>query len=217
MILQPRPAVSVGNEESVPDHSSPASAEELTARNVALIAEIDAAEHARRTVTDRVVDAITGFCGRMLFVYVHLVWFAIWIGLNVTRIAHFDPYPFNLLSTIATLEAIFLATFILIGQNRQSRIVERRGHLDLQINLLSEQENTRMLSMLSAIQNHLGIDNQHRDSEALLEDTQPKTMLRQIEELIEGEVAVEVAAEIAAGKTDTQDWGCEHGADEGKL
>jgi hypothetical protein len=63
----------------------------------------------------------------------------------------FDPYPFQFLTFVVSLEAIFLSTFILISQNRQNRISELRNHLDLQINLLSEQENSKVLAMLEAL------------------------------------------------------------------
>ena len=68
---------------------------------------------------------------------------ACWILINaVPRHPHIDPFPFTFLTLVVSLEAIFLSTFILISQNHDTKISERRNHLDLQINLLSEQENT---------------------------------------------------------------------------
>ncbi len=161
-----------------------ASVAELTERNISLIAELDAAAQAKRTLADKIVDQITGFCGRLMFVYVHVVWFAFWIGLNLMHVVSFDPYPFNLLTLTVSLEAIFLSTFILISQNRHGRISERRSHLDLQINLLSEQENTKMLSMLQAIEKKLGIHESEPDAKALMELTQPETIVEQIEAVL---------------------------------
>jgi uncharacterized membrane protein len=63
-------------------------------------------------VQNRIADAITAFSGSMWFVYIHIVWFACWIGFGV---AH---YPYGLLTMIVSLEAIFLSTFVLISQNR---------------------------------------------------------------------------------------------------
>jgi uncharacterized membrane protein len=60
----------------------------------------------------RVADRITKFAGSMPFVYVHVIWFAVWIGFRV------EPYPFGLLTMIVSLEAIFLSTFVMISQNR---------------------------------------------------------------------------------------------------
>jgi uncharacterized membrane protein len=72
-------------------------------------------EHARKRATsvqNRIADRITGFAGSMRFVYLHLVWFGLWIGLGV------EGYPYGLLTMIVSLEAIFLSTFVLISQNR---------------------------------------------------------------------------------------------------
>ena len=88
----------------------------------------------------------------MTFVWVHVIWFGGWILLNsIPGIPHFDPFPFTFLTLIVSLEAIFLSTFILISQNLETRISERRSHLDLQLNMLSEQENTKMIAILLAI------------------------------------------------------------------
>src|SRR5262249_11289607 len=118
-------------------------AEELTERNVELIRQLEEAAKQERTKSDLVAEVIARFCGSMTFVWVHVVWFGGWIILNlIPGIEHIDPFPFTFLTLVVSLEAIFLSTFILISQNHDARISERRNHLDLQINLLSEQENT---------------------------------------------------------------------------
>ena len=92
----------------------------------------------------------------MRFIVFHVVWFSIWLWLNSGskgRLA-FDPFPYQLLSTVVSLESIFLSLFILMSQNRSSIQADQRNHLDLQINLLSEEENTKMLQMLQAICEH---------------------------------------------------------------
>ena len=166
----------------------PQSAEEVAARNIAVIARLDAAAKAKRTPTDCMVDAITGFCGRMTFVWVHAGLFGFWIGGNITRgLPHFDPYPFQFLTLVVSLEAIFLSAFILISQNRQSRLAERRNHLDLQINLLAEQESTKMLTMLEAIVKHLDIPETDPEVAVLEQATEPERLVAQIERYIEGE------------------------------
>ena len=73
----------------------------------------------RRRLQDRIADRITAFAGSMAFVYLHVAWFAVWIVMNVTG-WRFDPFPFGLLTLIVSLEAIFLSTFVMIGQNRQA-------------------------------------------------------------------------------------------------
>ena len=69
-------------------------------------------EERARDVQNRVADRITAFSGSMTFVYLHIVWFGLWIGLGV------EKYPFGLLTMIVSLEAIFLSTFVMISQNR---------------------------------------------------------------------------------------------------
>ncbi len=173
------------------EYHKPATVDELTERNVAIVADLESKAKEKRTPTDRVVDMITGFCGRMTFVWVHVIWFAVWMIVNVLpRVPHgwhFDPYPWPLLLMIVNLEAIFLSTFILISQNRQNRLAERRSHLDLQINLLSEQENTKVLSMLESIVKHLDIPDSDPEVAVLEGATQPDRLVQQIEETIEQE------------------------------
>ena len=83
---------------------------------------------------------------------------------------------------MVSLEAIFLSTFILISQNHDTKISERRNHLDLQINLLSEQENTKMITMLQAIAAKVGAEiDQDPHLQALSEKTEPEKLVRQIE------------------------------------
>jgi uncharacterized membrane protein len=97
------------------------------------------AEMRARSVQNRVADAITRFAGSMVFVYVHVVWFSLWIGFRV------EKFPFGLLTMIVSLEAIFLATFLLISGNRQD---ERRQMLaDHQWQLVQEQEKENVLEV----------------------------------------------------------------------
>src|SRR4029079_5842946 len=104
-------------------------------------------------------EVIARFCGSMTFVWVHVAWFGAWILINaLPGLPHLDPFPFTFLTLVVSLEAIFLSTFILISQNHDTRISERRNHLDLQLNLLSEQENTQMIRMLRAIAEKLGVE-----------------------------------------------------------
>lgn len=171
------------------EYHQPHSVEELTETNIRTIARLEDASRSERKTADRVADAISAFCGGMRFVYVHIVWFVVWIVLNIGHLTpknwHFDPFPFQFLTLMVSLEAIFLSTFILISQNRQGRIAERRNHLDLQINLLAEQENSKMLSMLEAIQKHLGIESNDPDIQILEESTRPDKLIDQIETIIE--------------------------------
>jgi uncharacterized membrane protein len=157
-------------------------ADDLTQRNVELIRKLEESAKQERRPSDLVAEAIANFCGSMTFVWVHVVWFGGWIIINlVPGLRHIDPFPFTFLTLVVSLEAIFLSTFILISQNHDTKISERRNHLDLQINLLSEQENTKMISMLHVIAKKVGAEiNDDSHFHALSEETQPEKLARQI-------------------------------------
>src|SRR5690349_5784339 len=90
---------------------------------------------------DRVADRITGFAGSLNFVYIHTVWFGVWIAINVGLLGaalKFDKFPFGLLTMVVSLEAIFLATFVMVSQNRQAARSDIRSDLDFENNLRSE-------------------------------------------------------------------------------
>ena len=158
------------------------SVEELTEQNVDKVSQLEESARLCRTTTDRMAEAIANFCGSMTFVWVHVVWFGGWIVLNlIPGVPHFDQFPFTFLTLVVSLEAIFLSTFILISQNLETRISERRSHLDLQLNMLSEQENTKMITILQAIAEKVGADLSHDPHlAALSEDTVPERLVEQI-------------------------------------
>jgi uncharacterized membrane protein len=108
-------------------------------------------------------DLIAKFCGSFTFVWVHVIWFGGWVLINVLpNFRHFDPFPFTFLTLVVSLEAIFLSAFILISQNQKTRLSERRNQLDLQINLLTEQENTKMLKLLERMAQKIGVTTRGR-------------------------------------------------------
>ena len=155
-------------------------------RNIRTIIDLRLQAARARGLQDRLADAITAFSGRMVFVYVHVVWFGLWFLLNTGRfgVPPFDPFPYGLLTMVVSLEAIFLATFVLISQNRLSAEAEYRADLDLHIGLLTEHELTRVLQMLDAIQEKMGIENHAESDLADLEmETRPEDVLAEIERL----------------------------------
>lgn len=167
-----------------PPYHGAKSVEELTQLNVEAIAEMEEAARSKRSRVDCFVDAISAFCGRIAFVTIHVALFAFWIGFN-TLLPHplrFDPYPFEFLTFSVSLEAIFLSAFVLISQNRSSELDERRNQLALQIALLSEQENTKMLQMLDAIARKVGATVEgDPEIEVLEAATRPDKLIEQIE------------------------------------
>ena len=165
-----------------------ASVEELTRRNVESIGALEAREHEKATPSDRVADAIANFSGSIAFAWITVLLIGGWIMGNLflpTR-ERIDPFPFPLLTLVLSIEAIFLSIFILMSQNRAARVTDKRSHLDLQLNLLSEQENTKMLLLLERIGKAVGADVQtDTDVEALVQATKPEALSRQIDQAID--------------------------------
>ncbi|MDI1274541.1 DUF1003 domain-containing protein [Polaromonas sp.] len=164
--------------------AEPVCVDDLTRQNVQAMQRLEEAALASRSRSDRIASLIARFCGSMTFVGVHVAIFSFWLLVNsASAMPHFDPYPFTLLTLVVSLEAIFLSTFILISQNHELRISERRNQLDLQINLLTEQENTKMLQMLERIAKKVGVSmNDDPAVHILKKATHPEVLVEQIEQ-----------------------------------
>jgi uncharacterized membrane protein len=161
-------------------------------RNIRTIIQLRTKDACERSLQGRIADVITSFSGRMIFAYVHIVWFGIWILLNTGRfgVHVFDPFPYGLLTMLVSLEAIFLSTFVLISQNRLGEETEHRADLNLHIGLLTEHELTRVLHMLDAIQDKMDIVDDHESELADLEmETRPEDVLAEIHRLQEIELS----------------------------
>ncbi len=129
-------------------------------RNIQSVVALEEGTQKKRSFSDRLADSIATFTGTIVFVVLHLVWFAVWVTFNMGLLggAAFDPYPFQLLCMLVSLEGVLLSAFVLIKQNRMSRNGDRRAHLDLQVNLLAEKEVTKVLQLLGQISERLGIE-----------------------------------------------------------
>jgi uncharacterized membrane protein len=137
----------------------PGSLNSALARNIAALQERRRAEAEAASRQDKIANAITRFTGSLRFVYLHLALYGFWIVANlgwVPAVPRWDP-TFVILAMVASVEAIFLSTFVLITQNRMAAAAEKRAELDLQISLLAEHEVTKVVTMVSAIADHLGI------------------------------------------------------------
>src|SRR5678815_3339703 len=181
--MQPR---SLNQAESADHAGDNPALSNVIERNIRTIIDLRLQAARARGLQDRLADAITAFSGRMVFVYAHIVWFGLWFVLNTGRfgVPPFDPFPYGLLTMVVSLEAIFLATFVLISQNRLSAETEHRADLDLHIGLLTEHELTRVLQMLDAIQDKLGIvDHQNSELADLEMETKPEDVLAEIARL----------------------------------
>jgi uncharacterized membrane protein len=120
----------------------------------------------------------------MAFVYLHLTFFGLWIIINLgwlPMIKKFDP-SFVVLAMFASVEAIFLSTFVLISQNRMQQIADKRADLDLHVSLLTEHELTRLIKLNIALARRLGVD-ESEDPELweLAQDVIPERVLDQME------------------------------------
>lgn len=141
-----------------------------------------------RTPAQHVADFLTDKSGSMLFLLGNVLWFSIWIIINtgfISSIPPFDPFPFGLLTMIVSLEAIILAIIVLISQNRGTEIDDLREEIDLQVNIITEQELTKLMEMMTLLLAKNGVD--------VSTDTTVQEMLKQvnvekIEESLEKEI-----------------------------
>ncbi len=159
---------------------------DVVARNIRALVDERRRFDQRKTAQQRVADRITAFTGDMRFVYLHAVLFGGWIVLNpgvVPGVKPWDPFPFVMLAMAASVEAIFLSTFVLISQNRMQELADRRADLDLQINLLAEHEVTKLLAVVDAVAQKLGVESfERQEIDALKEEVKPDAVLREIDQ-----------------------------------
>lgn len=162
---------------------------DVTLENVRKIAELEKAAHQERGLGERVADGFSAFIGSWTFIIGQSIILTVWIVLNlIAWIRHWDPYPFVFLNLALSFQAAYASPIIMMSQNRQARLSERRNHLDLQINLLSEQENTQMLHLLRKISEKLEIDCSEVPELAALEETvEPTKLIKQIEKTVEAD------------------------------
>ncbi len=126
--------------------------------NIVALSEREGAENASAPWSERLARAITAFTGSMTFVAVHVAIVVVWIALNIGWLPgpRFDP-SFVILASAASVEAIFLSTFVLISQNRMAALADRRADLDLHISLLTEHELTRLAELLHRVAERLEV------------------------------------------------------------
>src|SRR3954451_11922645 len=154
-------------------------------RNIRALDQRREQEEANAGWQDRRRHSVTRASGSLAFVYFHLLLFGLWIVLNIWSvfgIPAFDP-SFTVLAMAASVEAIFLSTFVLISQNRMAEAAEKRAELDLQISLLAEHEITKLAELVAAIAERIGID-AGADPEVaeITQDVIPEAVLDEIEE-----------------------------------
>jgi uncharacterized membrane protein len=154
-------------------------------RNIAALMDVRRRREKEKTRQEMVAEAITSFTGSLRFVYIHAAIVGAWILINtgvIPGIRPFDPFPFVMLAMMASVEAIFLSTFVLISQNRMAVMADRRADLDLQVNLLAEHEITRLIHLVDDIARQVGV-RAGRDAllDELKKDVRPEVVLEEID------------------------------------
>jgi len=158
--------------------------------NSSLLRNIDALQRRRKEeeasagVQERFASLITGFTGSMRFVYLHAAIYGFWIAANLGVVPGLEPWDpsFVVLAMVASVEAIFLSTFILITQNRMASAADRRAELDVQISLLAEHEITKLVQLVSEMAERLGVPHEEQEVDELKRDVAPEAVLDAIEE-----------------------------------
>ena len=142
---------------------------ETATRNIETMLKLEGEFLEQRNLAERTADWIAQFVGRGTFIVLHVGVLAVWLIMNCGLVPQvvkpFDPFPFNFLQFLLTFEGVLLAAFVLIKQNRMGYRADHRSHLDLQVNLLAEQEATKILNTLMVISRHLGVDSVTSDPE----------------------------------------------------
>jgi uncharacterized membrane protein len=167
-------------------------ASKIHVSNIDTVVRLEEEQEQRITRAHRLSESIGKFAGRPAFAIVQIIVVMLWIAVNTSLIgptAAFDPYPFPFLGLVLALEAVLLASFVLIRQTRMSEKADQRGHLDLQINLLAEKEATKVIQMLQKMSHHLGIKDQMMDPEVneLSKDTEVEEVARELQENLQNE------------------------------
>ncbi len=156
-------------------------------RRLKAVHSLQARHNQKRSTFQKITDKLVSWSGTVLFLFANIAVFAIWILFNRGR-GSFDPFPFVLLTTIVSLEAIILSILVLISQNRQSKIADLRQEIDMQVNLVTEEEITKLLKLVAGLYAALKI-NIDQDSE--LKEMLKPTNWDSLEERLETELLEE--------------------------
>lgn len=167
-----------------PTVSPPTGLSPVLERNIRSLQQRRIRDEAEASTEDRIAQAITGFTGSMPFVYIHIAFFGFWIVANLGWIAIVPKWDesFVVLAMWASVEAIFLSTFVLISQNRMQAAADKRADLDLQISLLAEHEITKLAALVSAMADKMDVKpGMETDLEEITRDVAPEAVLDEIE------------------------------------
>ncbi len=181
-MAQAKNAEQTTSNTALPDHVS---------QHIDTIAELRAQAEGRINFHQRTIESVTANLGRPLFLNLILVFVAGWVIVNVFPqrfgVQRFDPPPFFWLEWLISLGALLLAIIILITQNRQARLAERRAELDLQVNLLAEQKIAKLIGLVEELRRDLpSVKNRvDPEAEAMQEAADPHAVLEALEEKLD--------------------------------
>jgi len=141
----------------------------IISENIDAIIGGEQAANRRRSRSEAIYEFVAGSFGTLNFVAFQLIGVILWVTINsglMPPVRPFDPFPFPILNQIIALEAVLITAFVLMKQNRMSKLADRRAHLDLQINLMTERETTKVIGMLLEIGERLNIKHKVHDEES---------------------------------------------------
>lgn len=171
--------------EEQPYQPEPGEFAQVVDRNIQALIARRCGEEKQRSTQERIADSITRFTGSMTFVYLHLTIFGLWIVINLgwlPIVKRFDP-SFVVLAMVASVEAIFLSTFVLISQNRMAALADKRADLNLHVSLLAEHEITRLVKLVTAIAERMEIESAwDPELSELAKDVHPEQVMEEMEE-----------------------------------
>jgi uncharacterized membrane protein len=184
-----------GSASSAQDKSSN-SATESVSQNIEAILAFYTREEQKINRSQRIVESVGGFVGRPLFLVSILLFVPLWALANVLArrvgLVEFDPPPFSWLQGVLTLCALVTTTVVLIRQNRLAKLEEQRAHLDLQVNLLTEQKTTKLIQLIEELRRDLPMvkDRLDPEAEAMTLHTDPHQVLAAMNEMREADAQV---------------------------
>jgi uncharacterized membrane protein len=169
---------------------TPDKAPDSITQNIESIAAFYKREDQKVTGSQRIVEAVSGIVGRPIFLACIILFVTLWILVNLVArqlgMAEFDPPPFFWLDGIVSLGALLTSTVVLIRQERLAKLEERREHLDLQVNLLTEQKTTKLIHLFEELRRDLPMvkDRHDAESEAMQRPTDPHRVLAEMDEVL---------------------------------
>jgi uncharacterized membrane protein len=181
---RPNGAVPHGQRSPTVPPPPPTGLSSVLERNIHALDERRKREEKQATSQEKLAEAITRFTGSMLFVYIHLAIFGFWIIANLGWIPGVPRWDetFVVLAMWASVEAIFLSTFVLISQNRMQAAADKRADLDLQISLLAEHEVTKLVTLVSVMAERMGVRTEvDHELDEITQDVAPEAVLDEIE------------------------------------